>query len=143
MLFLFTFSVISSLVNLFLKFAIKIGVTDYNPIENIELPNHRTTLEYVEKNVQSFYDGRSKNEVKIFKKSFGISPDEVRMNYLIEFTYLTGLWIGEAPALMRENTDIDTNSIVVKYNSDSHSVSLKDFKLTSPKTLDSFRVVSI
>ena len=45
--------------------------------------------------------------------------------------------------LMWENTDIDTNSIVVKYNIDNHSVSLKDCKLTSPKTLDSFKVVSI
>ena len=57
--------------------------------------------------------------------------------------YLTGLRIGETLALMWENIDFEENSILIKYNIDNHSVSIKYFKLTSPKTLDSFRRVSI
>ena len=129
-----------SLVNLFFKFSVKMGVIDFNPIENVELPKHRKTIEYIEKKRAKFF---SKDEMKVFKKSFGTSPDEVRMNYLIEFMYLTGLRIGEALALMWENIDFEENSILIKYNIDNHSVSIKDFKLTSPKTLDSFRRVSI
>lgn len=129
-----------SLINLFFKFSVKIGVIEYNPIENVELPKHRKTIEYIEKKRAKFF---SKDEMKAFKRSFGTSPDEVRMNYLIEFMYLTGLRIGEALALMWKNVDFEENSILIKYNIDNHSVSLKEFKLTSPKTLDSFRRVSI
>lgn len=63
-----------SLVNLFFKFAIKIGVTDYNLIENMELPKHRKALEYVEKKLVKFL---SKDEMRVFKNLFGTSPGEV------------------------------------------------------------------
>lgn len=129
-----------TLINLFFKHAVKVGYLENNPIDNVELPKQRKTLEDVEKRRAKFL---SKEEMKVFKQSFGTSPSEVRMNYLIEFMYLTGLRIGEALALMWENVNLVSKTINIKYTIDNHSVSIQKSKLSTPKTIDSFRMISV
>lgn len=129
-----------TLINLFFKHAVKVGYLENNPIDSVELPKQRKTLEDVEKRRAKFL---SKEEMKVFKQLFGTSPSEVRMNYLIEFMYLTGLRIGEALALMWENVNLVSKTINIKYTIDNHSVSIQKSKLSTPKTIDSFRVISV
>ena len=129
-----------SLINLFFKYSLKLGYIEQNPIEKVEIPKQRKDIENIQKKRTKFL---SIEEMKILKQSFGNSPQEIRMNYLIEFMYLTGLRIGEALALMWENINLENKIINVKYTLDTNSASIKEFKLNSPKTIDSYRLVSI
>ena len=129
-----------SLINLFFKYSLKLGYIEQNPIEKVEIPKQRKDIENIQKKRTKFL---SIEEMKVLKQSFGNSPQEIRMNYLIEFMYLTGLRIGEALALMWENINLENKIINVKYTLDTNSASIKEFKLNSPKTIDSYRLVSI
>lgn len=129
-----------SLINLFFKYSLKLGYIEQNPIEKVEIPKQRKDIEDIQKKRTKFL---SIEEMKVLKQSFGNSPQEIRMNYLIEFMYLTGLRIGEALALMWENINLENKIINVKYTLDTNSASIKEFKLNSPKTIDSYRLVSI
>ncbi len=129
-----------TLINTFYKYALKVGYTDFNPIDNVELPKQRKSFEEVDKHRTKFF---SKEEMNLFKLSFGNTQSEVRMNCMIEFMYYTGLRIGEVLALMWENVDMQNRTINIKYNIDHHSTSLTDFKLTTPKTVTSYRLISI
>ncbi|GAB2021828.1 site-specific integrase [Pseudolactococcus yaeyamensis] len=129
-----------TIISSFFKYAIKIGYIDHNPIDRVELPKQRKKIEEIERKRAKFL---SREEMVLFKQSFGVSSSEIRMNLLIEFMYFTGLRVGEAIALMWENVNLDERTIHVKYNLDSHSAKLKEFKLTSPKTEDSYRKISI
>lgn len=129
-----------SLVNLFFKYALKLGYIEYNPIDSVELPKQRKSLEDIQDKREKFL---SMEEMKIFKQSFGGSPQEIRMNYLIEFMYLTGLRVGEALALMWQNIDVQDKKITIKYTLDKNSSNITEFKLNAPKTIDSYRIVSI
>lgn len=129
-----------TLVNLFFKYSVKVGYIEQNPIDKVELPKQRRTLEELERKKAKFF---SKEEMRIFKQFFGKAPNEVRMNYLIEFLYLTGLRVGEALALMWDNVDVINKTVTVKYTVDAHSVSIRQFKLSTPKTIDSYRIISI
>ena len=129
-----------SLINLFFKYALKLGYIEYNPLERVELPKQRKTIEDIQKKREKFL---SIDEMKKFKQSFEVTPREVRMNCLIEFMYLTGLRIGEALALMWENINLIDRKLYIKYTLDKNSTSIMEFKLNSPKTIDSYRVVSI
>ncbi|GAB2023042.1 site-specific integrase [Pseudolactococcus yaeyamensis] len=129
-----------TIISSFFKYAIKIGYIDSNPIDRVELPKQRKEIEEIERKRAKFF---SREEMALFKQYFGVSSNEIRMNLLIEFMYFTGLRIGEAIALMWENIDLDNRCINVKYNIDHHSASLKSFKLTSPKTENSYRKISI
>jgi integrase len=97
-----------SLINLFFKYALKLGYIEYNPLERVELPKQRKTIEDIQKKREKFL---SIDEMKKFKQSFEVTPREVRMNCLIEFMYLTGLRIGEALALMWENINLIENEV--------------------------------
>ncbi|GHU35852.1 prophage ps2 probable integrase [Bacilli bacterium] len=129
-----------TLVNLLFKYALKVGYIEANPIDNVELPKQRKSFEEIDRQRTKFF---SKEEMKIFKQSFGETPREVRMNCMIEFMYYTGLRVGEVLALMWENVSIENRTINIKYNIDRHSVSLTEFKLTTPKTVTSYRLISI
>lgn len=54
-----------------------------------------------------------------------------------------GLRIGEALALMWENVDLEKKMIDIRHTIDYSSASLKDFKITAPKTSNSYRKISI
>lgn len=43
-----------SLINLFFKYALKLGYIEYNPLERVELPKQRKTIEDIQKNEKSF-----------------------------------------------------------------------------------------
>ncbi|GAB2022559.1 hypothetical protein RyT2_16330 [Pseudolactococcus yaeyamensis] len=129
-----------TLVKIFFDYAVKIGYVDVNPIDKVELPKYKRTFEELERKRVKFF---SKDEMKLFVKHFESTTSATRLNNLIEMMYLTGLRICEALALMWENVDLENRTIKVKYNIDNHSASLKAFKLTTPKTEDSYREVSI
>jgi integrase len=129
-----------TVLNLFFRYALKVGYIESNPLDKVELPKIRKTLEEIERKKAKFL---SKEEMKQFMSFFGRTPREVRLNLLIEFMYLTGLRIGESLALIWENVDLKNQLITIKYTLDKHSASLKAFKLTSPKTNDSYRTISI
>ena len=126
--------------NLFFKYAMKIGYTNFNLIDGVQLPRDKKTIELIEKKRCKFL---SRDEFHKFKESFGKSRCQIRMNYLIEFMYLTGLRIGEALALMWENVDLEKKMIDIRHTIDYSSASLKDFKITAPKTSNSYRKISI
>ena len=126
--------------NLFFKYAMKIGYTNFNLIDGVQLPRDKKTIELIEKKRCKFL---SRDEFHKFKESFGKSRCQIRMNYLIEFMYLTGLRIGEALALMWENVDLEKKMIDIRHTIDYSSASLKDFKITAPKTSNSYREISI
>ena len=126
--------------NLFFKYAMKIGYTNFNLIDGVQLPRDKKTIELIEKKRCKFL---SRDEFHKFKESFGKSRCQIRMNYLIEFMYLTGLLIGEALALMCENVDLEKKMIDIRHTIDYSSASLKDFKITAPKTSNSYRKISI
>ena len=126
--------------NLFFKYAMKIGYTDFNLIDGVQLPRDKKTIELIEKKRCKFL---SRDEFHKFKENFGKSRCQIRMNYLIEFMYLTGLRVGEALALMWENVDLEKKMIDIRHTIDYSSASLKDFKITAPKTSNSYRKISI
>ncbi|GAB2021734.1 hypothetical protein RyT2_08080 [Pseudolactococcus yaeyamensis] len=129
-----------ALVKVFFNYAVKIGYIDFNPIDKVELPKYKRTFEELERKRVKFF---SRDEMKLLIKHFEYTISATRLNYLIELMYLTGLRICEALALMWENVDLENRTLKVKYNIDNHSASLKAFKLTTPKTEDSYREVSI
>ncbi|GFH40792.1 tyrosine-type recombinase/integrase [Lactococcus insecticola] len=128
------------LLNLFFRYALNLGYIDDNPIEKVELPRQRKQLEVIERKKAKFF---SREEMKQFMSFFDPNPIAIRKNLLIEFMYLTGVRIGEALALTWENVDLEKRIINIKYTVDYLSVKISDFKITSPKTIDSYRKISI
>ncbi|GAB2022891.1 site-specific integrase [Pseudolactococcus yaeyamensis] len=127
-------------LNQYFKYALKVGYITENPIAKVELPRNRKTLEELEKKKAKFF---SQSEMGLFIKALNTKQREIRKNLLIEFMYLTGIRIGEAIGLLWENVDLDNKFIDIKYTIDYHSVSHKCFKLSSPKTANSYRKISI
>ena len=132
--------IVKNTINLFFKYALKVGYIDINPIENVELPKSRLLLEDVEKRKAKFL---SQSEMIDFIRISKLNKRQIRKSLLAEFMYLTGLRIGEALALMWGNVDVINKTIDIKHTIDYHSVSFKKFKVTSPKTLNSYRKISI
>ena len=105
-------------INLFFKYALKVGYIDINPIENVELPKSRLLLEDVEKRKAKFL---SQSEMIDFIRISKLNKRQIRKSLLAEFMYLTGLRIGEALALMWGNVDVINKTIDIKHTIDYHS----------------------
>jgi integrase len=64
--------------NLFFKYAMKIGYTNFNLIDGVQLPRDKKTIELIEKKRCKFL---SRDEFHKFKESFGKSRCQIRMNW--------------------------------------------------------------
>src|SRR5574337_1094675 len=80
--------IVKNTINLFFKYALKVGYIDTNPIENVELPKSRLLLEDVEKRKAKFL---SQSEMIDFIRISKLNKRQIRKSLLAEFMYLTGL----------------------------------------------------
>lgn len=76
------------------------------------------------------------------KKNKPIEKD-VRKLLIYEFLFLTGLRIGEVQALRWEDVDFEKKTLEVTHTLNHQVTSEKNRQLLSPKTINSYRTISI
>lgn len=124
--------------NLFFRYATTVGYISENPVDKVVLPRINKTLSDVQRKQNKFLN---KEEMKLILNFSFKNKRHLRKTYLYEFLFLTGLRIGEALALRWEDIDTDTSSLTVNHTLDVHSACTRDRKITSPKTIQSYRTI--
>lgn len=127
-------SSIKSTLNQILKYAVYLDYMDNNPLSDIKLEKKSNDSDSVVEKYLTYEEAekiwRRYQENKHLSRNFGI---------ICELMFFTGLRIGEALALQLK--DYDGKNIHV--NGTSHYIVGEGIKKGTPKTKDSYRVVSL
>lgn len=126
--------------SLFFKYACIVGYIEENPMKKVVLPKNVKTLLSVQKKQNKFLD---KDEMKkILSESYS-DRRYFRRTMVYEFLFLTGLRIGELLALQWEDIDFENKTLSVRHTLNIQSGRKKERELLSPKTIHSYRTLSI
>lgn len=126
--------------SLLFNYAKSMGYIENNPVERVVLPKDRKTLEDVKKKKNKFLN---LEEMRfILEKNRAVEKD-IRKLLLYEFLFLTGLRIGEAQALRWEDINFKAKALTVAHTLNHQGALEKDRQLLSPKTINSYRTISI
>lgn len=135
-----TRSLRKSYYKLFFDYAAGVGYIKINPIKRVTLPRSRATLEEVHRKQNKFL---TREEMKILLNHISKYSIHKRKGLLFEFLFLTGLRIGEALALRWQDVDVENKLLNVHHTLNCHGYVPNDRQLLSPKTIYSYRTISI
>lgn len=125
---------------LFFDYALKVGYIEVNPVNQVILPKSRVTLEEINRKKNKFLTRREMKMLLDYISTRNVHKDK---GMLFEFLFLTGLRIGEALALRWENVDVENKLLNIHHTLNFHASVSDDRKLLSPKTIYSYRTISI
>lgn len=129
-----------SYYKLFFDYALKVGYIEVNPMNQVILPKSRVTLEEINRKKNKFLTRR---EMKMLLDYISMRNVHKDKGMLFEFLFLTGLRIGEALALRWQNVDVENKLLNIHHTLNFHGSVSDDRKLLSPKTIYSYRTISI
>ncbi|BAK58889.1 MULTISPECIES: tyrosine-type recombinase/integrase [Lactococcus] len=135
-----TRSLRKSYYKLFFEYAVGMGYIETNPISQVILPRSRATLEEIQRKQNKFL---TTEEMKIVLNYISKYDIHDRKRLLFEFLFLTGLRIGEALALRWQNVDVENKLLDIHHTLNCHGYVPNDRQLLSPKTIYSYRTISI
>lgn len=135
-----TRSLRKSYYKLFFEFAVGMGYIETSPISQVILPRSRATLEEIQRKQNKFL---TTEEMKIVLNYISKYDIHNRKRLLFEFLFLTGLRIGEALALRWQNVDVENKLLDIHHTLNCHGYVPNDRQLLSPKTIYSYRTISI
>lgn len=135
-----TRSLRKSYYKLFFEYAAGVGYIEENPVSKVILPKNRVKLEEVQRKQNKFL---TREEMKILLNYISQYDVHMRKGLLFEFLFLTGLRIGEALALRWKNVDVENKLLNVHHTLNCHGSVPNDRQLLSPKTIYSYRTISI
>ncbi|MCU5753120.1 tyrosine-type recombinase/integrase [Lactococcus lactis] len=111
-----------------------------NPIERVVLPKEKNTIEELKKKQNKFLN---LEEMRIILEKNKPIEKDIRKLLIYEFLFLTGLRIGEVQALRWEDVDFEKKTLAVTHTLNHQGTSEKNRQLLSPKTINSYRTISI
>ncbi len=129
-----------SYYKLFFEYATGVGYVEINPMHQVALPRSKATMEEVHRKQNKFL---TREEMKILLNHISKHSIHKRKGLLFEFLFLTGLRIGEALALRWQNVDVENKLLNVHHTLNCHGYVPNDRQLLSPKTIYSYRTISI
>ena len=109
-------------------------------MQQVALPRSKATMEEVHRKQNKFL---TQEEMKILLNHISKYSVHKRKGLLFEFLFLTGLRIGEALALRWQNVDVENKLLNVHHTLNCHGYVPNDRQLLSPKTIYSYRTISI
>lgn len=126
--------------NLLFTYAKNVGYIEVNPIERVVLPKEKNTIEELKKKQNKFLN---LEEMRIILEKNKPIEKDIRKLLIYEFLFLTGLRIGEVQALRWEDVDFEKKTLAVTHTLNHQGTSEKSRQLLSPKTINSYRAISI
>ncbi|MGF7486197.1 tyrosine-type recombinase/integrase [Lactococcus lactis] len=126
--------------NLLFTYAKNVGYIEVNPIERVVLPKEKNTIEELKKKQNKFLN---LEEMRIILEKNKPIEKDIRKLLIYEFLFLTGLRIGEVQALRWEDVDFEKKTLAVTHTLNHQGTSEKNRQLLSPKTINSYRTISI
>lgn len=126
--------------NLLFTYAKNVGYIEVNPIERVVLPKEKNTIEELKKKQNKFLN---LEEMRIILEKNKPIEKDIRKLLIYEFLFLTGLRIGEVQALRWEDVDFEKKTLAVTHTLNHQGTSEKNRQLLSPKTINSYRAISI
>lgn len=126
--------------NLLFTYAKNVGYIEVNPIERVVLPKEKNTIEKLKKKQNKFLN---LEEMRIILEKNKPIEKDIRKLLIYEFLFLTGLRIGEIQALRWEDVDFEKKILAVTHTLNHQGTSEKSRQLLSPKTINSYRAISI
>lgn len=126
--------------NLLFTYAKNVGYIEVNPIERVVLPKEKNTIEQLKKKQNKFLN---LEEMRIILEKNKPIEKDIRKLLIYEFLFLTGLRIGEVQALRWEDVDFEKKTLEVTHTLNHQGTSEKSRQLLSPKTINSYRAISI
>lgn len=126
--------------NLLFTYAKNVGYIEVNPIERVVLPKEKNTIEELKKKQNKFLN---LEEMRIILEKNKPIEKDIRKLLIYEFLFLTGLRIGEVQALRWEDVDFEKKTLAVTHTLNHQGASEKSRQLLSPKTINSYRAISI
>lgn len=126
--------------NLLFTYAKNVGYIEVNPIERVVLPKEKNTIEELKKKQNKFLN---LEEMRIILEKNKPIEKDIRKLLIYEFLFLTGLRIGEVQALRWEDVDFEKKTLSVTHTLNHQGTSEKSRQLLSPKTINSYRAISI
>lgn len=126
--------------NLLFTYAKNVGYIEVNPIERVVLPKEKNTIEELKKKQNKFLN---LEEMRIILEKNKPNEKDIRKLLIYEFLFLTGLRIGEVQALRWEDVDFEKKTLAVTHTLNHQGTSEKSRQLLSPKTINSYRAISI
>ena len=135
-----TRSLRKSYYKLFFEYAVGVGYIKENPVSQVNLPRSRVKLEEVQRKQNKFL---TREEMKTLLNYISQYDIHTKKGLLFEFLFLTGLRIGEALALRWKNVDVENKLLNVHHTLNCHGSVPNDRQLLSPKTIYSYRTISI
>ncbi|MEG9207383.1 tyrosine-type recombinase/integrase [Lactococcus lactis] len=126
--------------NLLFTYAKNVGYIEVNPIERVILPKEKNTIEELKKKQNKFLN---LEEMRIILEKNKPIEKDIRKLLIYEFLFLTGLRIGEVQALRWEDVDFEKKTLAVTHTLNHQGTSEKSRQLLSPKTINSYRAISI
>lgn len=126
--------------NLLFTYAKNVGYIEVNPIERVILPKEKNTIEELKKKQNKFLN---LEEMRIILEKNKPIEKDIRKLLIYEFLFLTGLRIGEVQALRWDDVDFEKKTLAVTHTLNHQGTSEKSRQLLSPKTINSYRAISI
>lgn len=120
-------------------YAIDMGYVKENPVVKAKVAKQPVTLENYIRVEETYLE---KSEVDLLLKQFYNTFQSVRIGYLIEFMFLTGMRIGEAISLQVKNYHKESGKLDIHGTLD-YSFGYKDAEKGMTKTMASYREIDL